>query len=160
MKKERQLLFSVTLADCRVETFRAGGKGGQHQNKTESGVRIRHLASGAVGECREHRSQHQNKKIAFLRMIQSEKFRKWHRLECARRLGRLAEIEREVERMMRPENLRVEVRVNGRWVDESAAAGAISGAEGEGNDESAACAGAIAESNAEKELAREEAPER
>jgi protein subunit release factor B len=143
MKKERQLLFSVTLADCRVETFRAGGKGGQHQNKTESGVRIRHLASGAVGECREHRSQHQNKKIAFLRMIQSEKFRKWHRLECARRLGRLAEIEREVERMMRPENLRVEVRVNGRWVDESAAG-----------------AGTIAESNAEKELAREEAPER
>ena len=34
--------FSVTLDDCRVDTFRSGGKGGQHQNKTESGVRVTH----------------------------------------------------------------------------------------------------------------------
>ncbi len=40
--KEKHLLFSVTMADCRRDTFRAGGKGGQKQNKTESGVRITH----------------------------------------------------------------------------------------------------------------------
>lgn len=112
---ERKLLFSVTLADCRVDTFRSGGKGGQHQNKTESGVRITHLASGAVGESREHRSQHANKKLAFRRMAESEKFKKWHKIEVARRLGRLAEVERQVDLAMRPENMRVEKKENGRW---------------------------------------------
>jgi protein subunit release factor B len=117
---ERKLLFSVTLADCRVDTFRSGGKGGQHQNKTESGVRITHLASGAVGESREERSQHQNKAIAFRRMAESDKFRKWHRLEVARRMGRQQEAEREVERAMHPNNIKVEVQEQGRWVAESA----------------------------------------
>jgi protein subunit release factor B len=43
----RERILSVTLADCRVDTFRAGGKGGQNQNKRETGVRITHRASGA-----------------------------------------------------------------------------------------------------------------
>lgn len=115
---ERKLLFSVTIDDCRVETFRSGGKGGQHQNKTESGVRITHIASGAVGESRESRSQHENKRIAFKRMAESEKFRKWHRIEVARRTGLMAQIEAQVDRDMRPGNLRVEVvDESGRWVD-------------------------------------------
>ena len=62
---KKELLFSLTKKDFVVETFRAGGKGGQKQNKTDSGVRIKHPASGAVAESREERSQHQNKKIAF-----------------------------------------------------------------------------------------------
>ena len=36
------------LAECRVDTFRSGGKGGQHQNVTESGVRLTHLPTGTV----------------------------------------------------------------------------------------------------------------
>lgn len=112
---KRNLLFSVTLADCRVDTFRSGGKGGQHQNTTDSGVRITHIASGAVGECREHRSQHANKREAFRRMANSEKFRQWHRIEVARRTGRLAEMEREVERAMEPRNIRIETREGGKW---------------------------------------------
>jgi protein subunit release factor B len=82
-----QLLFSVTIKDCDVQTFRAGGKGGQHQNKVESGVRIIHRASGAVGEGREDRSQLVNKRRAFARMARSETFQRWHRLETSRRLG-------------------------------------------------------------------------
>ena len=46
----RELLFSVTRDDFTIQTFRAGGKGGQKQNKTDSGVRCIHNASGAVGE--------------------------------------------------------------------------------------------------------------
>lgn len=83
----KHLLFSVTIKDCKVETFRAGGKGGQHQNKVESGVRVKHLASGAVGEARDDRSQHINKRNAFLRMAQSETFKKWHRAEIHKRMG-------------------------------------------------------------------------
>lgn len=70
--KERELLFSVTKKDFRIYTFRAGGKGGQKQNKTSSGVRFTHIESGAVGESREERSQHRNKEIAFKRCVDGE----------------------------------------------------------------------------------------
>ncbi len=58
------LAFSVTKADCEWQYFRAGGKGGQHQNKTSSGVRVIHHPSEARGESREERSQLQNRKAA------------------------------------------------------------------------------------------------
>jgi ribosome-associated protein len=56
------------LAQCRVETFMAGGKGGQHQNRTESGVRLVHLPTGVTVVSREERSQHRNKALALERL--------------------------------------------------------------------------------------------
>jgi len=56
------------LAACRVETFRSGGPGGQHQNTTESGVRLVHLPSGVRASAREERSQHRNRSIALKRL--------------------------------------------------------------------------------------------
>jgi len=56
------------LAECRVETFRAGGPGGQHQNTTESGVRLVHLPSGLRAVAREERSQHRNRAKALERL--------------------------------------------------------------------------------------------
>jgi protein subunit release factor A len=56
------------LAECRVETFRAGGPGGQHQNKTESGVRLVHLPTGVRVVAREERSQHRNRARALERL--------------------------------------------------------------------------------------------
>ena len=73
----RTLIASYGRKDFRVDTFAAGGPGGQHQNKTESAVRITHLPSGLAVECREHRSQHQNKSVAFRRL--GLKVRDWHR---------------------------------------------------------------------------------
>lgn len=69
------------LAECAVETFRAGGPGGQHQNKTESAVRLTHRPTGLVVTARESRSQHRNR---------------------ARALDRLRAALRERERTLRP----------------------------------------------------------
>ena len=56
------------LAECRVDTFRSGGKGGQHQNVTDSGVRLTHLPTGTVVASRRERSQHRNRQIALERL--------------------------------------------------------------------------------------------
>jgi len=102
-----------------METFRSGGPGGQNQNKRNTGVRFKHSASGAVGESREYRTQHQNKVAAFKRMAESKEFKKWAKIEAARIESRLhgkPTIEETVEKAMSPENLRVEVKdSNGKW---------------------------------------------
>lgn len=55
-------------ADLVYETMRAGGPGGQHQNRTESAVRVTHRPSGASAVAREDRSQHRNRQLALARL--------------------------------------------------------------------------------------------
>ena len=113
MKKK---LLSITKKDFDVQTFRSGGKGGQHQNTTDSGVRIIHRDSGAVGESRTHKSQYQNRKEALARLTASSKFRIWVNRR-AHEIITGETIEQEVDRMMQPENLKIEVRENGKWTE-------------------------------------------
>ena len=112
---KKELLFSVTKDDFEVQTFRSGGNGGQHQNKTQSGVRIIHKDSGAVGESREHKEQIRNKRAAFERLVATKEFKSWHKLEVAKRTGELASIEQEVDKQMSLDNLKIEGRVNDKW---------------------------------------------
>ena len=113
----RELLFSVTEADCRFDYFRGSGKGGQKRNKTSNAVRCIHTASGAVGRAEDTRSQSQNKRLAFKRMAESPAFQRWHRVEVARVTGRIAEAEAATERAMQPSNLKVEGKDDqGLWI--------------------------------------------
>lgn len=112
MLAERELLFSITRKDLEEQHFRAGGKGGQKQNKTSSGVRLIHKDSGARGEARDSRHQHVNRKNAFKRLISSNQFQVWMKLEISRKLGVLADMEKRaadyVEDQMNEGNLKIE----------------------------------------------------
>lgn len=104
----RQKLFSVTRKDLEVDFFRAGGKGGQKQNKTSSGCRIRHRASGAVGESREERSQHANRKKALHRMVNSNKFQRWVKLQAAMVEQGFRDIEEKIDKELDSPRTKVE----------------------------------------------------
>jgi protein subunit release factor A len=56
------------LSECEVDTFRSGGPGGQHQNVTESGVRLTHRHTGITAVARDERSQHRNRQLALRRL--------------------------------------------------------------------------------------------
>jgi len=60
--------IDIKKDDLRTDTFRASGAGGQHVNKTESGVRFTHLPTGIVAESTDSRSQHKNREIALQRL--------------------------------------------------------------------------------------------
>lgn len=116
--QERELLFSVTTDNgLVVETFRSGGKGGQNVNKVETGARIRHLPSGAVGESTEQRSQLQNKRTALTRLAGTPQFKYWaHQRVKELSNGQTAE-EWVAEQMADLRNIRVEVKdASGRWI--------------------------------------------
>lgn len=119
--QEKELLFSLSAenGDFVIEPYRGSGAGGQHRNKTMSGIRIKHPASGAVGQSCNERSQHQNKKVAFRRLIESETFQKWYKRECALRLGVISDAAKYADKEINnSEHLKIEIKdENGKWVE-------------------------------------------
>jgi len=115
--KKREKILSITKKDFTIQTFRSGGKGGQHQNKTDSGVRIIHKESDARGECRNHREQGRNKKEAFKRLVETPKFKIW----LNRRIYEIGDgktIEERVDEQLKPEKLKIEIKDDeNKWVE-------------------------------------------
>lgn len=114
----KELLFSLSKenGDFIVEPYKGSGKGGQHRNKTMSGCRIKHPASGAVAECCSERSFYQNRRSAFHKLIESDTFRRWFKYECAKRSGSIADAEEYAEKeISNPDHIKIEIQDQGKW---------------------------------------------
>lgn len=66
--KNKELIFSFTKKDFKVDYYRGSGPGGQHRNKRDTACRITHIESGLTASAEDSKSQHQNKSKAFKKL--------------------------------------------------------------------------------------------
>lgn len=121
MTDERQKVTILSLKDLDVSYFCGSGAGGQARNKVASGVQMKHDESGAIGRASDSRSQHDNKKSAFKRLIADPRMKFW----LAKKVYEVRQgetLEKTIENDAKPANLKYEIKnAEGKWeqVEES-----------------------------------------
>jgi protein subunit release factor B len=106
---------TVTMKDIEIQTFCAGGAGGQNQNRNQTGVRLIHKHSGARGESREFKSQMQNKRAALRRLSKTKEFLCWAKRMAGVSILSEEEVERKVNGWLQEKNIKIEVGGPGKW---------------------------------------------
>jgi hypothetical protein len=113
---KRERVTIVSPKDLEISYFCGSGAGGQARNKVASGVQIKHTESGAIGRASDTRSQDQNKRAAFLRLLEDPRMKFF----LAREVYRVKQgetLEQTVENDMKPDKLKCEVKIDGKWVE-------------------------------------------
>ena len=115
---DRELLYSVTRKDLKIEFFSGTGGGGQHRNKHQNCVRLYHPDSGTRTTGQSNKERKANLTEAFKNLTKSTSFKLWH-------ISKLTElytgktVEQRVDEEMALENLRVEYKEKGgTWIPE------------------------------------------
>jgi len=111
----REVLFSVIKKDLVINYFSGTGGGGQHRNKHQNCVRIKHSDSGALVTGQSHRERKSNMKEALNNLVKHPKFLWWHQIK-AREVMDNKTIDEKVAELMAPENIKIETHdEQGRW---------------------------------------------
>ena len=117
MVDRKKLLFSITKKDFKIDYFSGTGKGGQHRNKHQNCVRLHHIESGAVTTGQSYKERSTNKKEALKNLFSNPKFITWYN----RKINEVIEnktLEEKVEEMMSSENLKIEYKIDNKWIEE------------------------------------------
>ena len=115
MERNRELVFSVNKKDLEISYFSGTGKGGQHRNKHQNCVRLRHPDSGVSTTGQSFRERSANTKEALNNLVNHPKFKVW----STRKFYEVVEgksVEKKVEDMLDEKNLKIEVKKDGKWV--------------------------------------------
>ena len=111
----KELLFSVTKKDLKIEFFSGKGAGGQKRNKCQNCVRMTHTASGSTATGQSNKERQSNLREAFSGLTASAKFKLWMSIKIAE-IQEGKTIKQKVEDMMQPPNLKIEYQnEQGQW---------------------------------------------
>jgi len=112
--KKKELLFSITRKDLKITYFSGTGGGGQHRNKHQNCVRMRHDDSGVTVTGQSNKERKSNIKEAFENLVKNPKFKLWINRKSYEIIDGKT-LEKKVEESMIPENLTIEVKEDGIW---------------------------------------------
>lgn len=119
--EDRQRITICTKKDFDVSYFCGSGPGGQARNKSATGVQIIHRESGAIGRASDSRSQHDNKKNAFDRLLKTPQMKFWiakKKFEIDQHMT----VEESIERDCADKNMKYEIKnAKGEWEEVDAA---------------------------------------
>jgi protein subunit release factor B len=110
----RELLFSITRKDLKIEFFSGTGAGGQHRNKHQNCVRMCHPESGARSTGQSHKERPSNLAEAFRSLIGSTAFKMWQAWKI-KEIQTGKTLEQEIEEAMAARNLKVEYNHKDQW---------------------------------------------
>ena len=115
MENNKKILFSVTKKDLDITYFSGSGAGGQHRNKHQNCVRIYHKDSGVRVNGQNHKERRQNIKEALQSLADHPLFKLWVNRKVAE-IDEGETIEKTVDKMMAPENIKVEILRDEKWI--------------------------------------------
>lgn len=115
-RMNRELIFSVTKNDFEITYFSGKGAGGQHRNKHQNCVRLKHKETGIITTGQSNRGRVANMREAFQGMAKHPVFRRWLYDRMTKQDEAEQKLQERVADMMRPENLLIEYQDDGQWV--------------------------------------------